>query len=171
MDTEFDKEVNRILKESQYSGIVGLASDVVGSAGNVLKRFMNTELYQIASGLDPTRISAMPNAVNKGYEFIKKPNLFSATTFLLSLVSASPFGGQIVQIARIPDLALRMLQVPYVIGDMIKNKKPIIQLLQKENGMDMQQSVNKALGMLYNARTKVDNQAKQLKIELDKEVL
>jgi hypothetical protein len=173
MLSKFDKTCNEILfnlNESQFSGPIGFASDVLGSVGNVVKRFMNTELYQLASGMDPTRISSLPETINKGYEFYKKPSLLGAFGFLMSAASVAPVTGQAAMVAKAPSLLMKMLNMPLLINDIIVNKKPIMELIQKESKEPavMQKILTSALQQVMGAKPKIEQQAQQLKTEVEK---
>jgi hypothetical protein len=172
MITNFDKACNAILlnlNESQFTGPLGAVSDTLGGFGNIVKRFMNTELYQIASGMDVTRISSIPETINKGHEFYKNPSLLGAFGFLMSAASVAPVTGQVGMVAKAPSLLVKMLNMPLLIKDIILNKKPIMDLLQKESKEPtaMQEIMTKALLQVMTAKPKIEQQAKQLKAEVD----
>lgn len=168
----FNKQYYKILdnlNESQFPGIIGAVSDTIGGAGNIIKRFMNTELYQIATGIDPTRLSSIPETINKGYEFYKKPSLLGAFGFLFSAASVAPGTGQVGMIAKAPSIIMKMLNIPLLIGDIIVNKKPILELLQKESKEPtvMDKILTSALQYIMGARPKLEQQAEQLKAEVN----
>jgi hypothetical protein len=170
--TNFDKTCDNILSnlnESQFTGPVGAVSDALGGFGNIIKRFMNTELYQLASGMDPTRVSSLPETINKGYEFYKKPSLLGAFGFLMSAASVAPITGQVGMVAKAPSLLMKMVNMPLLIRDLIVNKKPIMDLLQKESKEPtvMQKILTSALQYVMGAKPKIEQQAKQLKTEVD----